>query len=80
MEADRFLGYVLGSGGAVDLDHHPLATWVVTRPFTELVAWPSTGAVLRGCARRRRSADADRRGPGRTRPRGSAATGRNAFQ
>ncbi|MFW6638809.1 helix-turn-helix domain-containing protein [Nocardiopsis algeriensis] len=45
LEADRFIGYVLASDGPIDLNNHPLATWVITRPFTELVAWPFTGAV-----------------------------------
>ena len=45
VEANRFLGYVLGSDGPVDLDHHPLATWEITRPFTELAAWPFTGMI-----------------------------------
>lgn len=45
LEADRFIGYVLAADGSIDLDNHPLATWVITRPFTELVAWTFTGAV-----------------------------------
>lgn len=45
LEADRFIGYMLASDGPIDLDNHPLATWVITRPFTELVAWPFTGTV-----------------------------------
>ena len=45
MEADRFIGYVMAAEGPIDLDNHPLATWVITRPFTELVAWPFTGDV-----------------------------------
>ncbi|WP_435107366.1 helix-turn-helix domain-containing protein [Nocardiopsis synnemataformans] len=45
LEADRFIGYVLSSDGPIDLDNHPLATWVITRPFTELVAWPFTGTT-----------------------------------
>lgn len=45
LEADRFIGYMLASNGPIDLDNHPLATWVITRPFTELVAWPFTGDV-----------------------------------
>ncbi|MDT0330963.1 helix-turn-helix transcriptional regulator [Nocardiopsis lambiniae] len=45
LEADRFLGYVLGAGRTVDLESHPLATWVITRPFTDLVAWPFIGVA-----------------------------------
>lgn len=45
MEADRFIGYVMAADEPIDLDNHPLATWVITRPFTELVAWPFTGDV-----------------------------------
>ncbi|PSK88980.1 helix-turn-helix protein [Murinocardiopsis flavida] len=45
MEADRFIGYVLGTDGPIDLDRHPLATWVITRPFTDLVGWTFTGTA-----------------------------------
>jgi len=65
MEADRFIGYVLSSDGPIDLDNHPLATWVITRPFTELVAWPFTGTVPNEL---RETAPIRRRGPSGTGP------------
>lgn len=43
LEADRFLGYVMSQGNLTDLEDHPLATWVINRPFTDLVSWPLTG-------------------------------------
>lgn len=43
LEADRFIGYVLGTEhGGLTTDDHPLASWVITRAFTDLVAWPFT--------------------------------------
>ncbi|WP_239643825.1 helix-turn-helix domain-containing protein [Nocardiopsis kunsanensis] len=65
LQADRFLGYVLASDGPIDLDNHPLATWVITRPFTELVAWPFTGAVPHAL---QEAAPLRRRGPSGTGP------------
>jgi DNA-binding transcriptional regulator YiaG len=60
LEADRFVGYVLGTEpGKVGTEDHPLASWVITRPFTDLVAWPFTktapsamAGVARGTGRR----------------------------
>ncbi|MEU7856809.1 helix-turn-helix transcriptional regulator [Nonomuraea sp. NPDC049141] len=60
LEADRFIGYVLSANpGDATADDHPLATWVITRPFTDLVAWPFTktapsavAAVAKGIGRR----------------------------
>ncbi|GGK77874.1 hypothetical protein Ppa06_41920 [Planomonospora parontospora subsp. parontospora] len=67
LEADRFVGYVLSTKAdkpaAAD---HPLASWVITRPFTDLVAWPFTAATpsgLEGAARA-----TGRRGPVATAP------------
>ncbi len=60
LEADRFLGYVLGADGPIDTENHPLATWVITRPFTDLVGWAISGkspAVLADVVR------GTRRGP-----------------
>ncbi|MCP3011964.1 helix-turn-helix domain-containing protein [Nocardiopsis dassonvillei] len=65
LEADRFIGYVLSSDGPIDLDNHPLATWVITRPFTELVAWPFTGTTPNEL---REAAPLRRRGPSGTGP------------
>lgn len=65
LEADRFIGYVLASDGPIDLDNHPLATWVITRPFTELVAWPFTGTVPNEL---KDAAPLRRRGPSGTGP------------
>lgn len=65
LEADRFIGYVLASDEPIDLDNHPLATWVITRPFTELVAWPFTGAVPHEL---QEAAPIRRRGPSGTGP------------
>ncbi|WP_304451767.1 DNA-binding transcriptional regulator [Nocardiopsis sp. YSL2] len=45
LEADRFLGYIMGDQGRTNLDAHPLATWVITRSFTDLVAWAFTGTA-----------------------------------
>lgn len=43
VEADRFIGFVLGTETKdLAVDDHPLASWVITRPFTDLVAWPFT--------------------------------------
>ncbi|WP_329089118.1 hypothetical protein [Streptosporangium sp. NBC_01469] len=43
LEADRFVGYVLSTEpGKARTEDHPLASWVITRPFTDLVAWPFT--------------------------------------
>ncbi|MER5645273.1 helix-turn-helix domain-containing protein [Streptosporangium sp. NPDC002524] len=40
LEADRFVGYVLSTEpGKAGTGDHPLASWVITRPFTDLVAW-----------------------------------------
>ncbi|MFC7328144.1 helix-turn-helix domain-containing protein [Marinactinospora rubrisoli] len=66
MEADRFVGYVLGADGALDLDGHPLATWVITRPFTDLIGWVFTGTVPGIFAS---VPQASRRGPSATGPR-----------
>ncbi|MFF4192183.1 helix-turn-helix domain-containing protein [Nonomuraea sp. NPDC001831] len=60
LEADRFIGYVLGTDpGNTGTEDHPLASWVITRPFTDLLAWPFTkttpsglGGAARGTARR----------------------------
>ncbi len=41
MEADRFLGYILSTDRA-EPTGHPLASWVITRSFTDLLAWPFT--------------------------------------
>ncbi|NUP22907.1 MAG: helix-turn-helix transcriptional regulator [Streptomyces sp.] len=60
LEADRFLGYVLGADGPIDIENHPLATWVITRSFTDLVGWAISGkppAVLADVVR------GTRRGP-----------------
>jgi transcriptional regulator with XRE-family HTH domain len=65
LEADRFIGYVLASDGPIDLDNHPLATWVITRPFTELVAWPFTGTTPNEL---KEAAPLRRRGPSGTGP------------
>ncbi|MDA2809624.1 helix-turn-helix domain-containing protein [Nocardiopsis sp. RSe5-2] len=43
MEADRFIGYALACEGPGDNEVHPLATWVIDRPFTDLVGWAFTG-------------------------------------
>ncbi|MFI9553752.1 helix-turn-helix domain-containing protein [Nonomuraea endophytica] len=49
LEADRFLGFVLGnSHPSGDIDEHPLAARVVTRSFTDLVAWPFTQTTPTG--------------------------------
>ncbi len=46
LEADRFIGYVLSTKpGESIADDHPLASWVITRPFTDLVAWPFTSTA-----------------------------------
>ncbi|WP_225878950.1 helix-turn-helix domain-containing protein [Spongiactinospora rosea] len=43
VEADRFVAYILNSDpGKVDDTDHPLSSWVMTGPFTELLAWPFT--------------------------------------
>ncbi|MEV4217168.1 helix-turn-helix domain-containing protein [Nonomuraea sp. NPDC049725] len=67
LEADRFVGYVLSAKAdkpsAVD---HPLASWVITRPFTDLVAWPFTATVPSGLAGAARMTG--RRGPVATAP------------
>ena len=65
MEADRFIGYVMAADGPIDLENHPLATWVITRPFTELVAWPFTGEVPNQL---KEAAPVRRRGPSGTGP------------
>lgn len=65
LEADRFIGYVLASSRPIDVDDHPLATWVITRPFTELVAWPFTGEVPNQL---KEAAPIRRRGPSGTGP------------
>ncbi|MBB6174106.1 hypothetical protein HNR23_004166 [Nocardiopsis mwathae] len=57
MEADRFIGYALACDGSVDHEDHPLATWVIDRPFTDLVGWAFTGtcpSVLAGYAAEQR--------------------------
>ncbi|MDA0564868.1 helix-turn-helix domain-containing protein [Streptomonospora sp. S1-112] len=59
MEADRFIGYVLSHEGPLDLDAHPLASWVITRPFTDLIGWTFTGTAPSALA----SAPVRRRGP-----------------
>ncbi len=44
MEADYLLGYTLSNERAhVPLSQHPLANWVIKRPFAEMLAWPFTG-------------------------------------
>ncbi|MCG5216214.1 helix-turn-helix domain-containing protein [Streptosporangium soli] len=62
LEADRFIGYVLSAEpGDTSSADHPLASWVITRPSTELVAWPFTKippSSLTGAGR-----PASRRGP-----------------
>ncbi|MGV9539427.1 helix-turn-helix domain-containing protein [Streptosporangium sandarakinum] len=67
LEADRFVGYVLSAKAerpaAVD---HPLASWVITRPFTDLVAWPFTTTAPSGLAGAIRTTG--RRGPVATAP------------
>ncbi|MDT0303546.1 helix-turn-helix domain-containing protein [Streptomonospora wellingtoniae] len=59
MEADRFIGYVLSSEGPIELDGHPLASWVITRPFTDLLGWTFTGTAPAALA----EAPVRRRGP-----------------
>lgn len=55
LEADRFLGYVLKADHREAIrEDHPLASWVITRPFTDLVAWPfteTTPSALAGVAK-----------------------------
>ncbi|MEU1726092.1 helix-turn-helix domain-containing protein [Nonomuraea sp. NPDC005692] len=67
LEADRFVGHVLGTEpGKVRTEDHPLASWVITRPFTDLVAWPFTRtapSAMAGTAR-----GTGRRGPVATSP------------
>jgi transcriptional regulator with XRE-family HTH domain len=67
LEADRFIGYVLSTEpDKADTEEHPLASWVITRPFTDLVAWPFTGSApfaVAGAARK-----TGRRGPVATAP------------
>ncbi|MFI9553466.1 helix-turn-helix domain-containing protein [Nonomuraea endophytica] len=67
VEADRFVGFVLGTEiRDLALDDHPLASWVITRPFTDLVAWPftqTTPSALSGTGRK-----TARRGPVATAP------------
>lgn len=44
MEADHFIGHALATRHRdIDPAEHPLASWVITRPFTEMVAWLITG-------------------------------------
>ncbi|MFD9947156.1 helix-turn-helix domain-containing protein [Nonomuraea sp. NPDC059023] len=51
LEVDRFLGFVLGASARSDVvDEHPLAARVVTRSFTDLVAWPFTRTTPTGLA------------------------------
>ncbi|WP_052746007.1 helix-turn-helix domain-containing protein [Allosalinactinospora lopnorensis] len=66
MEADRFIGYVLGSDCPIDLATHPLATWVITRPFTDLIGWTFTGTTPSTLAE---AISSRRRGPTPTGPR-----------
>ncbi|MBB5626960.1 helix-turn-helix domain-containing protein [Sphaerisporangium krabiense] len=62
LEADRLIGYVLSvEPKKDDLQKHPLACWVITRPFTDLVAWPFTKTAPMPVAERIRSIG--RRGP-----------------
>ncbi|MFG1960266.1 transcriptional regulator [Nonomuraea sp. NPDC049028] len=67
LEADRFVGYVLGTEPEkAGIENHPLASWVITRPFTDLVAWLFTGtapSAMAGAAR-----GIGRRGPVATAP------------
>ncbi|MEU1391065.1 MULTISPECIES: helix-turn-helix domain-containing protein [unclassified Nonomuraea] len=67
LEADRFVGHVLGTEpGKARAEDHPLASWVITRPLTDLVAWPFTGtapSAMAGTAR-----GTGRRGPVATSP------------
>ncbi|WP_214409877.1 transcriptional regulator [Sphaerisporangium fuscum] len=62
IEADRFVGYVLSPESTkANRGEHPLASWVITRPFTDLVAWPFTKltpSAVAGAVRR-----TGRRGP-----------------
>ncbi|MBO3753053.1 helix-turn-helix domain-containing protein [Streptosporangiaceae bacterium NEAU-GS5] len=64
LEADRFLGYVL-TVDARDTRTHPLASWVITRSFTDLAAWPFTKQTPAALASIRRA----------TRKRGPVASG-----
>nr|WP_281390248.1 helix-turn-helix transcriptional regulator [Nocardiopsis aegyptia] len=65
LEADRFIGYVLAADHQIDLDGHPLATWVITRPFTDLVAWPFIGVAPTAIAE---ATPPGRRGPSASGP------------
>lgn len=52
LEADLFVGEILATPHhRADLDGHLLDGWVVTRPFTEMTAWPIGGAAPLAVAR-----------------------------
>ncbi|WP_240506476.1 helix-turn-helix domain-containing protein [Thermoactinospora rubra] len=68
LEADRFIGYVMGCERNDPIrPDHLLATWVITRRFTDLLVWPFTQqppSVLADASR-----TITRRGPVATAPR-----------
>lgn len=68
LEADRFLARVLSTEPAkVRPQDHPLCSWVITRPFTDLTSWTVTGSAPAPIREVRRKTS--RRGPVASGPR-----------
>ncbi|HEX2312805.1 MAG TPA: helix-turn-helix transcriptional regulator [Thermomonospora sp.] len=79
LEADRFLGQVLGTRpAALPPPEHPLSSWVITRPFTDMTSWAVSGYVpsFLGGVRRKVA----RRGPVAAGPRLTAAEKAHFFE
>jgi hypothetical protein len=67
LEADLFIGEALATPhDRADPSEHVLGSWVVTRPFTEMTAWPIGGDAPRAVALKAQRAL--RHGPVPTRP------------
>jgi hypothetical protein len=62
LEADHFLAQALATPHhGADPGHHPLGSWVLSRPLTEMTAWPISGRIPDGLKQPRGARG--RRGP-----------------